>query len=331
MTRALICDADLPAKARDGRAEDIRACIGCNQACIGHFFLGAPISCIQNPLSGREIFHTPAIHVDVTKSVMVVGGGPAGMKAAVEAALRGHKVQLLEATAQLGGQARLAQLLPGRAEFGGLITNLQHELSRAQVQVTLNSNVTPDAIAAAAPDAIILATGATPRPAPMEGEPAMQVLTAEAVLEGAVPVGKEVVIADWRCDWIGIGLAERFAAEGSRVRLVVNGAQPGEEIMSYMRDHAAGRLFTAGVEVIPYARLFGAEGRDVYFEHVTALQPIILEGVDTLITVVGNLPRRDLADALAAQGQAVIDIGDCRAPRTAEEAVLEGFEAALAL
>lgn len=331
MTRALICDADLPAKAREARTEDIRACIGCNQACIGHFFLGAPISCIQNPLSGREVFHAPAVRADVAKSVMVVGGGPAGMKAAVEAAMRGHKVQLLEATGQLGGQARLAQLLPGRAEFGGLITNLQHELSRAKVQITLNAHVTPYTVGKAAPDAVIIATGATPRPAPLEGEPEIQVVTAEAVLEGGLRVGKDVVIADWRCDWIGIGLAERFAAEGSRVRLVVNGAQPGDEIMSYMRDHAAGRLFSAGVEVIPYARLFGAEGAEVYFEHVTALQPIILEGVDTLVTVAGSLPCRDLAEALAAQGRHVIDIGDCRAPRTAEEAVLEGFNAAQVL
>lgn len=331
MTRALICDPDLPAKARDGRIGDIRACIGCNQACIGHFFLGAPISCIQNPLSGRETLFAPTVRAASQKSVTVVGGGPAGMKAAVEAAARGHRVTLFEAGPQLGGQARLAQLLPGRAEFGGLITNLMYELSKSQVRVRMSTEATVKEIAGETPDAVILATGATPREAPLEGEPAMQVITAEALLQDDLRVGKDVVIADWRCDWIGIGLAERFAAQGSRVRLVVNGVQPGEELMSYMRDHAAGRLFAAGIEVIPYARLFGADGDQVYFEHTTALKPIVLEGVDTLVTVAGSLPRREIANELGDLDVTLFEVGDCLAPRTAEEAILEGWQAARAL
>src|SRR6202011_6399640 len=94
MTRALICDPEMPNKAARGAPEDIRACIACNQACIGHFHKGFPISCIQNPVSGRELRWGAPQRAATLRRVMVVGGGPAGMKAAVVAAQRGHDVAL---------------------------------------------------------------------------------------------------------------------------------------------------------------------------------------------------------------------------------------------
>src|SRR6056297_3244378 len=143
MTRALISDPEMPEKARAGRLDDIRACIACNQACIGHMLNGTPISCIQRPETGRELEYGTMTPADTPRRVMVVGGGPAGMKAAAVAAARGHRVTLFEAGAALGGQVSLAQLLPGRAEFGGVTTNLAREVERAGVTVRLNTRVTP--------------------------------------------------------------------------------------------------------------------------------------------------------------------------------------------
>ncbi len=94
MTRAMICDPEMPNKAQRGKPEDIRACIACNQACIGHFHKGYPISCIQNPVSGRELRFGTIARAPRPKKVMVIGGGPAGMKAAVVAAERGHHATL---------------------------------------------------------------------------------------------------------------------------------------------------------------------------------------------------------------------------------------------
>lgn len=118
MTRALICDTQMPVKARAGKTDDIRACIGCNQACIGHFDRGYPISCIQHPETGRELTYGEMKPVARRRKVVVVGGGPTGMKAAATAARRGHDVTLYEAGSQLGGQALIAQfcMAPRTAE-----------------------------------------------------------------------------------------------------------------------------------------------------------------------------------------------------------------------
>ncbi len=178
-TRALTCDLVMPALASEGRTDDIRACIACDQACIGHFHAGYPISCIQHPETGRELRYgrrTPAVH---RRTVLVAGGGPVGMKAATVAAERGHSVVLHEATGRLGGQILLADRLPGRTEFGGAATNLQRELTRASVTVAFHSPVTPELVRKQPLDLVIVATGARPYRPPLEidgtgavGEPA---------------------------------------------------------------------------------------------------------------------------------------------------------------
>ena len=121
--------------------DDIRACIGCNQACIGHFHLGYPISCIQHPETGRELTYGTLKPAARKKKVLIAGGGPGGMKAAAVAAERGHDVTLYEASERLGGQALLAQMLPGRAEFGGIVTNLSREMELAGAQVVMRTKV----------------------------------------------------------------------------------------------------------------------------------------------------------------------------------------------
>lgn len=332
MTRAMICDPAMANKAAAGRLDDIRACIGCNQACIGHFHLGYPISCIQYPESGRELVYGTRRPAARRKKVLVVGGGPAGMKAAAVAAERGHDVTLHEAEGQLGGQARLAQLLPGRMEFGGIITNLAREMELAGVKVVKNSRVDAALVAREAPDAVVLATGAVPRRPPIEGDAdAQHLVDAWQVLRGEANVGPSVVVADWRCDWIGLGIAEKLARDGCRVRLCVNGYMPGQTIQPYVRDGWVGTLHKLGVEIIPYVRLFGADADTVYLQHTTSGEPVVIEEVDTLVLSLGHERVAALEDALADYPGELHLIGDCLAPRTAEEAVFEGLKVASAL
>lgn len=327
MTRALIADPDMPAKAARGAVDDIRACIGCNQACIGHFHKGLPVSCIQHPETGRELAFGTLRAAARRKRVMVVGGGPAGMKAAVTAARRGHEVTLWEAAAQPGGQAALAQLLPRRAEFGGIVTNLSREMELAQVSIRRGARVDASVIAAERPDAVILATGAAPHVPDLPTDGGVQVLTAWDILRGTARAGARVVVADWRCDWIGPGVAEMLARAGSRVTLAVNGLHAGEMLPLYVRDDIAANLHRLGVEVRPYARLFGTAGDTVFLQHTPSGAAMEVEGVDTLILCLGHRPVDDLSEAVAAMGIELHMAGDCLAPRTAEEAVFEGLKA----
>lgn len=328
MTRALICDPDMPNKAAAGTPEDIRACIACNQACIGHFHKGYPISCIQNPVSGRELRFGNLARSARRRKVMVVGGGPAGMKAAVIAAQRGHDVTLFEAAKRLGGQALLAQMLPGRAEFGGLITNLHRELQLAGVQVQTATRVNRDLVQAHAPDVVLVATGATPYLPPFSREGTLQILDAWQVLRGEGTAGQSVVVIDWRADWIGIGIAQHLAQSGRSVRLAVNGIAVGESLPLYVRDDAAATLHKLGVQVLPYMRLYGSDSDSVYLQHVASEEAVVIEKVDTLVLCTGHMSNDELVDSIEDLRLDTRVIGDAAAPRTAEEAIFEGLKAA---
>jgi 2,4-dienoyl-CoA reductase-like NADH-dependent reductase (Old Yellow Enzyme family) len=331
MTRAQICDPAMARKAEAGRLDDVRACIGCNQACIGHFHLGYSISCIQFPESGRELQYGTREPAGRRRKVLIAGGGPGGMKAAAVAAERGHEVLLCEATERLGGQALLAQLLPGRAEFGGIVTNLSREIELAGATVRTRTRVDRALVEAERPDVVIVATGAEPWLPEFEGRDSAHVVTAWQVLKGEANVGSSVVVADWRCDWIGMGLAEKLARDGCRVRLCVDGLHAGQALPFYVRDSWNGILNKLGIEIVPYARLFGVDGETVYFQHATSGEPIVFEDVNTLVASLGHRRVAPLEDELDGWSGEVHLIGDCATPRTAEEAVLEGLKVASAI
>ncbi|NNE79197.1 MAG: FAD-dependent oxidoreductase [Silicimonas sp.] len=329
MTRALITDPEMPRKSRAGEIDAIRACIGCNQSCIGRAHKGFGISCIQRPETGRELqFGAPTL-ARTRKKVIVVGGGPGGMKSAAVSAMRGHQTELWEASQHLGGQALLAQKLPGREEFGGIIDNLEREIPPG-VTMRLGTKATAIALTEAEPDCIVIATGATPFVPEFELSEVANVATAWDVLTGA-PTQGSVVIADWKADWIGIGLAEKLARDGASVRLCVNAAMAGETLQVYTRNHYVGRLYRLGVTMKTHLRLFGADADTAYFQNVLTGEPVIEENCGTLVLSLGHQPCDNLRDELEDAPFAVHVIGDALAARTAEEAIYEGMKVAWAI
>ncbi|WP_148711839.1 FAD-dependent oxidoreductase [Pseudomonas aeruginosa] len=310
-----------------GTSASLGGAIHIVQACIGHFHRGYPISCIQHPETGRELTYATPNPASRRKRVLVAGGGPAGMKAAAVAAQRGHEVVLCEAGAQLGGQVNLAQLLPRRAEFGSASTNLQREMQLAGVEVRRNTPVDRALVERERPDLVIVATGAEPYWPPFERGGELQVLDAWQVLRGEVRVGRSVLVTDWRGDWIGPGIAEKLVREGHQVRLAVNGTHCGESLPLYVRDQLAGELHRLGIPVTPYARLYGCDDTTVYMQHSASGEAMLFEEVDTLVLCQGHQPVDRLADSLHGLAE-VLRIGDCLAPRTAEEAIYEGLKAA---
>ena len=334
MNRALICDPTLPRLAEEGRTDQIRACIACNQACIGHFHAGYPISCIQHPETGRERTYGRRRPAARARKVMVVGGGPAGLKAAAVAAERGHQVTLYEKARRVGGQVLLAERLPGREELGGAVTNLQSEAERAGVALVKNVLVDAGLVRSERPEAVVVATGAVPRRPQIEVLGSPSILHAWQVIEGAeVPRGR-VVVSDWRADWVGAGVAVDLARRGHQVVLCVNAYSAAQALQQYVRNAHLAALARSKVEVVPLVRLFGADDDSVFFQHVLTKEPVVIDEVAALVLAEGHIAVDGLLGDLSADPSIfaeVVGIGDCLAPRSVEEAVLEGLEAGAAL
>ncbi len=325
MTRALICDPELPSKAAAGDTDRIRACIACNQACIGHFHAGYPISCIQRPETGREIRFGTIRRAPAPGRVVVVGAGPAGMKAAITAARQGHEVVLLEREARAGGQVRLAERLPGRAEFGGATTNLLAEMEPLGIDLRTSTPADRPLVLGLRPDAVVVATGARPRTIDLELADGARCVNAWDVVSGAqMPRGGRLVVADWRSDWVGLGTALLLAERGHRVTLAVSGYHPGQRIQQYVRDEMLAAAARARTDVLPLVRPYGADDDTVYLQHVLTGEPVLVEDACGLVLAQGSTSVDALADELRGDVPVHV-IGDALAPRTVEEAILEGL------
>jgi 2,4-dienoyl-CoA reductase-like NADH-dependent reductase (Old Yellow Enzyme family)/thioredoxin reductase len=316
MTRALITDPDLPRKAASGHAEDVLRCIGCN-TCIARYHAGIPIACAQNPRTGRERAWTP-VRASRRQRVAVVGGGPAGLAAAAEANAAGHDVVLHEASDRLGGQIALAGVAPGHAELAAsFLANYERLLQGVEVRLGERVEERPDA------DAVILATGARPY---LPSPPLADAYTeAWDVLLGDLPQGRRVVVADWGGDASGLDAAEVLAANGCEVVLAVGSAAFGETLHAYQRNLYAARLYRAGIEIRHHLELAGWEDGIARLTNVFAPELETELAADSLVAALGRVPVRELVV------QGALEAGDRLAPRSLEEAILEGSLAARAV
>ncbi|MHB8895248.1 MAG: oxidoreductase, partial [Candidatus Geothermincolia bacterium] len=227
MGRAFIADPRILHKAAAGEPENVRHCIACNQGCFDHVFMLQPITCMVNPRVNRER-ETELEPAAVKKTVLVAGGGPAGMECAWVAAHRGHEVILCEETDRLGGQGRLAAIPPGREEFGEMVGYLVQQLKNKGVEVRLNELVTPELVEELNPDVLVMATGAVQIVPKIEGVDGPNVVLAWDVLEERVDVGKSVVVVGGGA--VGIETGSFLAERGRRVTVLEMRERCGADI-----------------------------------------------------------------------------------------------------
>jgi 2,4-dienoyl-CoA reductase-like NADH-dependent reductase (Old Yellow Enzyme family)/thioredoxin reductase len=331
--RPLIADPQWPLKVKQGRLADIRACLRCNQGCIGGLRdprqLG--VGCIYNPLVGRESENllTPARD---PKRVVVVGGGPAGCEAARVARLRGHEVILLEKQARLGGQFSLAAVPPGKSDYRKLVEFYQNDLERLGVEVRLQTAAHPDLLRSLAADVTVLATGALPARPAIPGCDLPHVATSHAVLAGVTSIqeGPVVVIGGGAT---GLETASLLAERDFQITVVEMLDAPGRDLIPGIgvREALLARLAAADVKILTGHCAQAIQADAV----VVSDRPLLGGGHETripaaaVVLALGLKPQNPLADrSLMDHGRCYL-IGDCRTPGNAFDAVHQAFELAL--
>ncbi|MBR0671635.1 oxidoreductase [Neoroseomonas soli] len=331
MARAHIAEPALVRKTLEGRAEEIRPCIACNQGCAGMLEKNVPIRCLVNPMAGMEGVWAEPAHDRAAqpKRVLVVGGGPAGLEAAGVAAARGHRVTLWEAGARLGGQLAWLEGVPKRREFLRLVEAQTAVLARHGVQVETGRTATVEAIAAFGADQVVLATGSVNAPSPVSD--AGLSLTLEEATEAPERLGTTIAVHDLTGEFSTLGLVEYLADLGRSVTVFTPAAAFAWRTTIYSTLGNLKRLRERKVRLALLRKVHRWDGARLSVEDVSTGEVEDLPGFTGLVVARHRIANDGLLAELKALGVPVKPIGDCLAPRTALEAVYQGHELARAI
>ncbi len=325
MARQLICDPEFPQKAYEGRADDIRHCIACQDGCVYQVMQDKPLHCIQNPAAGREkIYGMGKIKPASTKKkVMIIGGGPAGLKVAEIAALRGHNVTLLEKDTRLGGQVLIATKIPHREEIEEVIRHLIIQIKNLAVKIHLGEEVNPESIKRMHPDVVVIATGSYPFIPSIPGIKEGNGVTVWDVILERKKVGQKVVVLDKDRHWQGLGTAEFLADRGKQVEIITPAFFVGDNLEPSNVVTAYQRLFENGVTLTPHTDIKEIVDHSVVTFNVYSRKEKKIEGVDTVVFACGNRSNDKLHLVLRDKVKELYVVGDCVAPRRIEQVIYE--------
>jgi 2,4-dienoyl-CoA reductase-like NADH-dependent reductase (Old Yellow Enzyme family) len=337
MVRAQMADPDLVRKAQEGRADEIRQCVGANQGCTKRSLMGLRSVCTVNANMGREALWGDLVPAAQARRVVVVGAGPAGLQAAEIAAQRGHAVTVLERDATPGGNLRFAGALPKRGAWIRLIGDLTRSLDRLGVEIRTGTEATPESLAELAPDVVVVATGSTydhsgfsinlPFRDTIPGAVGDRVLDPIQVLADPERCGQRVVICDDTGSIVPLGLAQLLVDLGRDVEVVTSKLHAGPEIIgTWELPYVLPSLLHAGVRLTSQAYLETIDADSVSIASIWGEHPPRTVPADTVILTQLRVADDGLHRGLKAQGAPyeLHAIGDCLAPREVDDAIYDG-------
>jgi len=322
MGRALIADPNLPVKALQGKTEEIIPCISCNR-CILSIRKGA-LQCAVNPETGREeIFKLEK--TKHPKKVWIIGGGPAGIKAAEIAAMRGHQVTLYEKDEKLGGRFLLAAIPPKKQVLKEFTDHLTGQLKKLPVKIILGKPFNLTSLRRGRPDIVIVATGAKPFFPPIDGLEETKAISVEEALSGNVHLGRKILVVGG--GGIGAEVADHLSEEGKEVTLIEMREGIALDLVGHLQHFLNQRLREKGVQILTSTKVTRFEKEALWVETPQGVKKF--EGFDSMVISLGSISNNDLVESLRGKVSDLYIIGDASKPREVMEALLEGEEVAL--
>lgn len=328
MGRALIADPELPRLCAEGKFQCVRNCLGCNAGCATRTGVGLDTLCAVNPFMGFESEFSLTEKAKVSRRVLVIGGGPAGMESAWCAARRGHAVTLCEKEGRLGGQFFLASLPPFKTDLAVYLFHMERRLQDAGVDIRMHCTVDVDFIRALHPDDVIVATGGTPLCVPFQGLDAVPHFTAHDVLRDKLAdLGQNVAVIGGGL--VGAESAEYIARTGRKVTIIEMADEIAQGVHPVMRQFQLARLAAMGGVMLTEHKVEAFDASRIIVSHHGTQASI--GPFDSVVIALGSRPDKTLTARLDAEGIPCRPVGDCAHAGTVLEAVADALRAAYAL
>jgi len=324
MGRALVADPHLPRKVLEGRSEEIIPCISCNR-CVQSARRGE-LRCAVNPQVGREERFRIA-KADRPKKIWIIGGGPAGMKAAETASLRGHEVTIFEKNQALGGRFVLASVAPEKQILKEFVDYLKRRLSKLPIVVKLGKPFDPVLLKESRPDIMIVATGAKPYISSIDGIQYTNASSAEEVFAGTARLGQKIVILGG--GGIGAEVADFLSEEGKEIILIEERERIALDLIDHLRFYLELRLKSKKVQTLTSAKMIRFEKEGALVQCGDGVTKLL--HFDSVIISLGYRSNDALFRSVKEQVSEVYVIGDAREPRELMEAVHEATDLALTI
>lgn len=322
MGRALIADPYLPNKAREGKLDEIRPCIRCNEGCINRFFKGWTMRCAVNPQCGREVHYAEIQPVDEPLKVLVAGGGPSGMEAAIIAAQKGHQVTLCEKESELGGLLRDVVVPRYKYDIQRLLNHLRYEVyHHDHIEIRTNTEVTPELVKEMQPEVVFVASGSTSIIPDFPGSDRPDVVLGEDVYAGRQKVGQKVVVAGG--GMLGCEIAVMLAKQGKNVTIIEMLDEVAQDVEPLTQTTLKEMLSENNVKIFTGHKL----------DMVTDEGAVIMDRdwnrtvlpMDNLVSALGRRPNNEIIARLENTGPRIVPLGDCVDPGDIGDCIQDAF------